>query len=145
MTDGDGAENIVGYEVEHQLLQVLHGTHVPRFVAAGDLARLPYLVMEYIEGRCLQEWLDEAIQAQQRPSAEEIARLGAAMATAVHSLHLQERGAPGPEARQRDDPPRRQRGAAGLRPVAGTRTTPTCWPKRRGCRSARRRGWRRSR
>lgn len=50
MTGGDGAENIVGFEVEHQLLQALHGPHVPRFVAAGDLARLPYLVMEYIDG-----------------------------------------------------------------------------------------------
>ena len=41
MTEGDGAENIVGFEVEHQLLQVLSGGHVPRFVAAGDLSRLP--------------------------------------------------------------------------------------------------------
>ncbi len=90
MTDGDGAENIVSFEVEHQLLQVLHGTHVPRFVAAGDLSRLPYLVMEYIEGRCLQAWLDDAIVLKQHPGAQEIAALGAAMATAAHSLHLQE-------------------------------------------------------
>ena len=41
-------------------LQVLHGPHVPRFVAAGDLARLPYLVMEYVPGRTLQDWLDAA-------------------------------------------------------------------------------------
>jgi len=33
MRAGDGAENIVGFEVEHQILQVLHGRHVPRFVA----------------------------------------------------------------------------------------------------------------
>jgi len=89
MTGGDGAENIVGFEVEHQLLQALHGPHVPRFVAAGDLARLPYLVMEYIDGRPLQHWLDEATTTRRRPAASEIAALGAALATAAHSLHMQ--------------------------------------------------------
>ena len=90
MASGDGAENIVSFEVEHQLLQVLSGPHVPRLVAAGDLARLPYLVMEYIEGRPLQHWLDRAIQDRARPAAQDIARLGAATAMAAHSLHQQE-------------------------------------------------------
>ena len=58
MTSDDGAETIVSFEVEYQLLQVLSGPHVPRLVAAGDLARLPYLVMEYIEGKTVQHWLD---------------------------------------------------------------------------------------
>ncbi|RYF66339.1 MAG: serine/threonine protein kinase, partial [Comamonadaceae bacterium] len=58
MTAGDGAENIVGFEVELQILSVLTGPHVPRFVAAGDLVRLPYLVMEYVQGQTLQDWLD---------------------------------------------------------------------------------------
>jgi eukaryotic-like serine/threonine-protein kinase len=90
MTSGDGAENIVSFEVEHQLLQALSGPHVPRLVAAGDLARLPYLVMEYIEGRPLQDWLDRAERDGQRPDAQEVARLGAAVAAAAHSLHRQE-------------------------------------------------------
>jgi len=90
MTSDDGAETIVSFEVEHRLLQVLSGTHVPRLVAAGDLARLPYLVMEYIEGRTLQHWLDRANHDGKRPAAEEIARLGAAVAVAAHSLHEQE-------------------------------------------------------
>jgi serine/threonine protein kinase len=58
MTAGDGAENIVSFEIESQIMQVLTGTHVPRFVAAGDLERVPYLVMEYIQGHTLQHWLD---------------------------------------------------------------------------------------
>ncbi len=85
MTAGDGAENIVSFEVEHQILQVLTGPHVPRFVAAGDLDKIPYLVMEYVEGKTLQHWLDQ-------PGRADIAalmRLGAAMARAVHSLHKQ--------------------------------------------------------
>lgn len=86
MTAGDGAENIVSFEVELQILPVLSGPHVPRFVAAGDLLRLPYLVMEYISGQTLQHWLDEA------PGPSDIAtiaRLGAATAHAAHSLHQQ--------------------------------------------------------
>lgn len=85
MTVGDGAENIVGFEVERQLYPVLSGPHVPRFVAAGDLLRLPYLVIERIAGLSLQQWLD---QGQPRDAAN-IARLGAKMAHAVHSLHQQ--------------------------------------------------------
>lgn len=85
MTAGDGAENIVGFEVEHQILQALSGPHVPRFVAAGDLERLPYLVMEYVPGRTLEHWLEQA----ERPPVEAVVRLGVAMAHAVHSLHQQ--------------------------------------------------------
>ena len=57
MATGDGAENLVSFEVEHQMFQAVSGPHVPRLVAAGDLARLPYLVMEYVPGRTLQQWL----------------------------------------------------------------------------------------
>ncbi|MES2950663.1 MAG: bifunctional serine/threonine-protein kinase/universal stress protein [Pseudomonadota bacterium] len=85
MTAGDGAENIVSFEIECQILQVLQGSHVPRFVAAGDLARLPYLVMEYISG----ETLEQRMAAEPTPGVERIARLGTAMARAVHALHLQ--------------------------------------------------------
>jgi serine/threonine protein kinase len=89
MTAGDGAENIVGFEVEHQILQVLHGRHVPRFVAAGDLVTLPYLVMEHVRGDTLQQVLDQHEQTRTRPSAQDIARMGAAIARAAHSLHQQ--------------------------------------------------------
>ena len=87
MTAGDGAENIVGFEVEQQILSVLSGPHVPRFVAAGDLVRLPYLVMEYVPGETLQDWLDSTPVPER--SAERIAALGAATAHAAHSLHQQ--------------------------------------------------------
>lgn len=89
MTADDGAENIVSFEVEHQLMQVLNGPHVPRFVAAGDLQNLPYLVMEYVAGKTLDHWLPQS-DAPSAPIAPEVlAQLGAAMAHAVHSLHKQ--------------------------------------------------------
>jgi len=85
MTAGDGAENIVSFEIEHQIMPALTGPHVPRFVAAGDLSRTPYLVMEYVQGQTLEHWLerDEPLMS------KEIASLGAAMAKAAHSLHRQ--------------------------------------------------------
>jgi len=81
-----GAENLVGFEVEKQILSLIHGPHAPRFVAAGDISILPYLVMEYVEGGTLQDWLDQAT----RRDAEEVMRIGALIAHAVHSLHQQE-------------------------------------------------------
>ena len=85
MTAGDGAETILSFEVELMIMPSLSGPHVPRFVAAGDLSRLPYLVMEYIEGQTLEHWLER----EDALSPEDIARLGAAVAKAAHSLHKQ--------------------------------------------------------
>jgi eukaryotic-like serine/threonine-protein kinase len=89
MGRGEGAENLLGFEVEHQVLQVLEGRHVPRLVAAGDMARVPYLVMEYIEGRTLQQILDDCHQRRERPAPADIARWGRAIALAAHTLHRQ--------------------------------------------------------
>ena len=75
----------VGFEVEQMILEVLTGPHVPRWVAKGGLEDAPYLVMEYIEGESLHACLTRAPLP-----AEEAARLGAALATAVHDLHRQE-------------------------------------------------------
>lgn len=82
---GEAGATVVSYEVEHMMLARLAGPHVPRFVAAGDLEPLPYIAMEYIEGRPLSEWEQKA----PIPS-DEVARLGVAIATAAHSIHLQE-------------------------------------------------------
>ena len=86
MAAGDGAENIVSFEVELLIHPALTSPHVPRFVAAGDLLRLPYIVMEYIAGQTLQHRLD---QRRQPFTVDEITRIGNAMALAAHSLHQQ--------------------------------------------------------
>jgi eukaryotic-like serine/threonine-protein kinase len=82
---GEPAESVVSFEVEQMVLGAVKGPHAPRFVAAGDLARQPYLVMERVEGRPLSDWVERA-----PVPPEEVARLGAAIATALHGLHLQE-------------------------------------------------------
>ncbi|HSN90850.1 MAG TPA: bifunctional serine/threonine-protein kinase/universal stress protein [Anaeromyxobacteraceae bacterium] len=79
------ASNVVSYEVEQMVLGALRGPHVPRLVAAGDLAVRPYLVLEQVEGRSLEEWVRRA-----PIPAGEVARLGAAVATALHGIHVQE-------------------------------------------------------
>ena len=89
MTAGDGAENIVSFEVEHQILQVVSGPHVPRFVAAGDLENVPYLVMEYVDGKTLEHWLERSPDRPALTGVDELARLGVAVSLAVHSLHQQ--------------------------------------------------------
>jgi len=86
MTAGDGAENLVGFEIEKQILSLLHGPHVPRFVAAGDIATQPYLVMEYVQGKTLQDWLDQTTLR----DPVEIARIGVLMAGALQALHEQD-------------------------------------------------------
>jgi eukaryotic-like serine/threonine-protein kinase len=90
MGGGDGAENIIGFEVEQLMLQALEGPHVPRLVATGDLTRLPYLVMEYVPGRTLQQWLDAAREERRPIPPETVAQLGHALAVAAHSLHRQD-------------------------------------------------------
>jgi serine/threonine protein kinase len=82
---GEPSETVVTYEVEAMVHAALAGPHVPRLVAAGDLATQPYLVMEFVEGRSLKDWLGRG-----PVEAPEVARLGAALARAVHALHLQE-------------------------------------------------------
>lgn len=89
MRSGDGGENIVSFEVEHQLLQVLHGPHIPRFVAAGDLGRVPYLVMEHIQGQTLEAYVRSKRETNEAISIDTIAHLGAKLSEALHRLHQQ--------------------------------------------------------
>ena len=82
---GELSETVVTYEVEAMVHSALSGPHVPRLVATGDLASQPYLVMELVEGRSLRDWTRKGPL-----EVAEVARLGAALARAVHALHLQE-------------------------------------------------------
>lgn len=82
---GDSDEGLINFETEAAILPALSSPCVPRFVATGDLARLPYLVTEWIEGESLQRRMGAG-----RISAAETARIGAAIADALHSIHLQD-------------------------------------------------------
>jgi nucleotide-binding universal stress UspA family protein len=81
---GEPSTSVISYEVEQAVLAALGGPHVPRLVATGELGN-PYLVMELVEGTPLTEL---AAKAPLEPA--EVARVGAALATAVHAIHRQE-------------------------------------------------------
>jgi nucleotide-binding universal stress UspA family protein len=83
---GEGADPaaIVGFEMEQMILPRLAGVHVPKFVAAGDFAAQPYIVMEVIAGKTLLERLPEL----PLPYAE-VAKIGATIAMALDDLHRQ--------------------------------------------------------
>jgi protein-serine/threonine kinase len=81
---GDDPASIVGFEVEQMILPTLRGPHVPRFVARGDFTRIPYIVMERIDGESLRPKLDAAPLP-----ADEIADVGERIAAALHDLHRQ--------------------------------------------------------
>lgn len=74
----------VGFEVEQMILEVLSGPHAPAFIAKGDMADQPYLVMEYIDGPSLHDYLNRS-----GGSIDDIVRWIASLADALHDLHRQ--------------------------------------------------------
>ncbi len=81
---GEPASNVTGFEVERTVLGMLQGPHVPALACSGDLADCPYLVMEYLDGPTLEERVPQAPLP-----ADAVAKVGAAVATALHDLHRQ--------------------------------------------------------
>ena len=83
---GEGADPaaIVSFEMEQMILPRLTGAHVPKFVAAGDFAAQPYIVMEAIPGTTLLPRLPEL----PLPDAE-VAKIGVKIAMALDDLHRQ--------------------------------------------------------
>ena len=84
LREGDDPTAMVGFEVEQMIMPILQGPHVPLFIASGDFSAQPYIVMEHIRGDSLRGWLERTPL-----DAEEVARIGAQIATALHSLHRQ--------------------------------------------------------
>ena len=82
---GQPTEGVVGFEVEQMILSAIDSPFVPRFVGAGDLAQTPYLVTEWIEGESL-----ESVVTRAPLPAEQVARIGAAIADALENLHRQD-------------------------------------------------------
>ena len=81
---GEDPATIVGFEVEQMILPALSGPHVPRYFARGDFTRLPYIVMERIEGTSLRPRLDAAPLP-----LDEVIEIGSRVAMALHDLHKQ--------------------------------------------------------
>jgi len=83
---GEGADPaaVVSFEMEQMILPRLSGPHVPKFIAAGDFAVQPYIVMERIEGPTLLARLPYL----PLPYTA-VAEIGVKVATALDDLHRQ--------------------------------------------------------
>jgi non-specific serine/threonine protein kinase len=82
--DREAASAIVSFEMEQMILPLLRGPHAPKFIAAGDFSRRPYIAMEMIEGESLLRRVD----ARPLPVAE-ILDIGRGVAQALANLHAQ--------------------------------------------------------
>src|SRR6187551_1903296 len=80
----EASESLIAFETEAMIVPTLTGPHVAPFVAASDLTRTPYLVLEWTEGQTL----EEKLAAAPLPPAE-VAAVGAALADALYDLHQQ--------------------------------------------------------
>jgi serine/threonine protein kinase len=82
--EGQDPAAIVSFEMELMIMPRLSGVHVPKFVAAGDFAARPYIVMEHIAGKTLVE----RVGALPLPY-EDVAEIGGKVAKALDDLHRQ--------------------------------------------------------
>ena len=82
---GESALGLVSFEIEQMIQPALTGPHVPRVVATGIAGTLPYLAMERVDGEPL-----AAVMARAPLPPAEVARIGAALADALHSVHRQD-------------------------------------------------------
>lgn len=82
--EGEDPAAIVSFEMEQMILPRLSGMHVPKFVAAGDWERQPYLVMERIAGDTLYKRLPDLPLPY-----DEVAGIGTRIAVALEDLHRQ--------------------------------------------------------
>jgi eukaryotic-like serine/threonine-protein kinase len=84
ITDGFDGPTIVGFEVEQMIMPKLTGPHVPKVIAIGDFAVMPYIVCERIQGHPLSDRFKDA----PLPILNALA-IGEQMAASVHDLHRQ--------------------------------------------------------
>ncbi|MFZ4055253.1 MAG: protein kinase domain-containing protein [Polynucleobacter sp.] len=79
-------ESLVAFETELTILRSLKSPFIPQFFGAGNMATRPYIAMEQIHGKAL----EEAIKAGKVFSITEVIQIGVDLANAVQSIHAQD-------------------------------------------------------
>lgn len=79
-------ESLIGFETELTILRSLKSPYVPKYLGSGNMATRPYIAMERVEGRPLEDLIQEGKQF----TIDEVIRIGADLAQAVQSLHSQD-------------------------------------------------------
>lgn len=84
IAEGEDPAAVVSFEMEQMIMPRLAGPHVPKFVAAGDFAVQPYIVMEHVPGTTLLTRLPDLPLRY-----EDVAAIGTKIAVALDDLHRQ--------------------------------------------------------
>jgi eukaryotic-like serine/threonine-protein kinase len=84
LSEGEDPAAIVSFEMEQMILPRVDGIHVPKFIAVGDFARQPYIVMEYIQQKSLLERLPQLPLPY-----HEVTAIGVKISNALDALHRQ--------------------------------------------------------
>ena len=79
-------ESLIGFETELTILRSLKSPYVPKYLGSGNMATRPYIAMERVEGRPLEDFIKESKVF----SIDEVVKIGADLAQAVQSLHSQD-------------------------------------------------------
>jgi serine/threonine protein kinase len=79
-------ESLIGFETELTILRSLKSPYVPQYLGSGNMATRPYIAMERVEGRPLEDCIKEGKVF----TIDEVVRIGADLAQAVQSLHSQD-------------------------------------------------------
>ena len=79
-------ESLIGFETELTILRSLKSPYVPQYLGSGNMATRPYIAMERVEGRPLEDYIKEGKVF----TIDEVVRIGADLAQAVQSLHSQD-------------------------------------------------------
>jgi serine/threonine protein kinase len=79
-------ESLIGFETELTILRSLKSPYVPKYLGSGNMATRPYIAMERVEGRPLEDFIKEGKVF----TIDEVIKIGADLAQAVQSLHAQD-------------------------------------------------------
>jgi serine/threonine protein kinase len=79
-------ESLIGFETELTILRSLKSPYVPKYLGSGNMATRPYIAMERVAGRPLEDFIKEGKVF----TIDEVVRIGADLAQAVQSLHAQD-------------------------------------------------------
>ncbi len=79
-------ESLIGFETELTILRSLKSPYVPKYLGSGNMATRPYIAMERVAGRPLEDCIKEGKVF----TIDEVVRIGADLAQAVQSLHAQD-------------------------------------------------------
>ncbi|OWS72490.1 protein kinase [Polynucleobacter aenigmaticus] len=79
-------ESLIGFETELTILRSLKSPYVPKYLGSGNMATRPYIAMERVAGRPLEDSIKEGKVF----TIDEVVQIGSDLAQAVQSLHSQD-------------------------------------------------------